>query len=208
MIAVLWLVGGPAAVILIPTRLTSVFIFGMIGTLFIPLILGSIYNTQEELREQTVPLYRKILKYLHAIFGSFFRPLQLASKYEANKVKRRQKILDYSQQAEVLRLMKEGPSLRRKYASYVRIELGMETHLQLSSQIILWLLGRTQTPTTGGLQNMFQQVGDWFLGVSIALSIKTLFFVYLKTEKLIKPYFPFTSSITLWFPVEIEVPLF
>ena len=44
---------------------------------------------------------------------------------------------------------------------------------------------------------MFQKVGDLLLGVSIALSIKTLFFVYLKTEKLLKPHFPFTSTIIL-----------
>ena len=44
---------------------------------------------------------------------------------------------------------------------------------------------------------MFQKIGDWLLGFSIALSIKTLFFVYLKTEKLLKPHFPFTSTIIL-----------
>ena len=141
LIVVLWLVGGPAAVILTPTRLTSVFIFGMIGTLFIPLILGSIYNTQEDLREQIVPSQRRAWKYFQSIVGCFITPLQVVAKYQANKVKIREKILYNSEKDEVLRLMKEGPSLRRKFASFVRIELGMETFLQLSSQILLWLLG-------------------------------------------------------------------
>ena len=197
LIVVLWLVGGPSAVILTPTRLTSVFIYGMIGTLFIPLVLGSIYNAQEEVKDQKIPPERKYQKYFQAIVLCLFTPLQVTSNYEANKLKRRLKILNASEKDEVLKLMKEGPKVRRKYASYVRIELGMETYLQLSSQIILWLLSNTRTATVGGLQNMFQSVGDWFLWASIALSIKTLFFVYLKTEKLLKPHFPITSTIFL-----------
>ena len=197
LIVVLWLVGGPSAVILTPTRLTSVFIFGMIGTLFIPLIFGSIYNTQMELREHNVPIERKTLKYIQAVILLLFRPLKVASDYQANKLKLQQKICNGSPKKEVLKLLKEGPIVRRKFADYVKIELGMETYLQLSSQIILWLLSNTRTPTVGGLQNMFQKIGDWLLGVSIALSIKTLFFVYLKTEKLLKPHFPFTSTIIL-----------
>ena len=150
-----------------------------------------------ELRENPELMKRKTLKYIQAIILILFKPLKVASDYEANKIKIRQKICDGSRKKEVLKLLTEGPIVRRKFADYVKIELGLETYLQLSSQIILWLLGNTRTPTVGGLQNMFQKIGDWLLGVSIALSIKTLFFVYLKTEKLLKPHFPFTSTIIL-----------
>ena len=200
LVSVVWLVGGPTAVLLTPTTLTSVFIFGSIATLIIPLITASIFITEDKLKGQNTNSRTKILKYLQSILLCALTPLEVVTQYQANKVKRRKQIVFESKKNEVLTLIKEEPILRRRYASLVQIELGLESYLQISSQILLWLLSNTSTPTVGGLQNMFQKVGNWILGVSIALSIKTLFFVYLKTESLHKPHFPFTSTIfmSLW----------
>ena len=93
------------------------------------------------------------------------------------------------------------------YAEFVRVDLGLEVVFQLSGQIIYILLSSTNTPTTGGLELMFQKTSDAFLALSIGLSVKTIYFVTLKTISIIKPFLPFTTKLVLlsWIVVSASI---
>ena len=74
---------------------------------------------------------------------------------------------------------------------------GLEAVFQLSGQIIYLLLSSTGSPTTGGLEKMFQTTSDVLLVLSISLSVKTIYFVTLKTISIQKPFLPFTTKLVL-----------
>ena len=77
---------------------------------------------------------------------------------------------------------------------------------QSGAQILLFLFSATTTPTTGGLETLFQQSSILFLtpqvvlGLSIALSMKSAISLHVKSVKTKKQYFPTTSKIlvALW----------
>ena len=53
------------------------------------------------------------------------------------------------------------------------------------------------TPTTSGLENVFKKSSSFFFVLSIAFSLRTLYFAYLKTVSIEKPYLPTTSKVVL-----------
>ena len=81
---------------------------------------------------------------------------------------------------------KEKSALSQKItktlATFIRIELCLEVFYQVASQIILLLLNRTKTSTTGGLETIFEGDSE-ILGItfssesalilSIVMSLKT-----------------------------------
>ena len=77
---------------------------------------------------------------------------------------------------------------------------------QSGAQILLFLFSATTTPTTGGLETLFQQSSILFLtpqvvlGLSIALSMKSAISLHVKSVKTKKQYFPTTSKtfVVLW----------
>ena len=77
--------------------------------------------------------------------------------------------------------------------------------LQISAQILLSYFAVTETPTTGGLETVFQQSSILFLdaqtvlGISIALSMKTSLSLHMKSVKAEKGFLPFSSRIFVAF---------
>ena len=63
--------------------------------------------------------------------------------------------------------------------------------------MIYLLLSSTDTPTSGGLEHMFKQTDEVFLALSIALSVKTIYLVTLKSIATLKPFLGFTSKLVL-----------
>ena len=63
--------------------------------------------------------------------------------------------------------------------------------------MIYLLLSSTDTPTSGGLEQMFKQTDEVFLALSIALSVKTIYLVTLKSISTLKPFLGFTSKLVL-----------
>ena len=99
---------------------------------------------------------------------------------------------------DVLELMAEGTRVRRSYAKFLRIDLGLELFFQLSGQLILLCLSVTETPTTGGLESFFQKADNFYFGLSIALGFRTVYMAYLKTVAVEKPYFGIIAKSVLF----------
>ena len=68
---------------------------------------------------------------------------------------------------------------------------------QTAGQILLVLLAVTATPTSGGLEKMFENNNKEALIFSIIWSIKTLFTLHLKSVKIEKVFFPLICQISL-----------
>ena len=77
--------------------------------------------------------------------------------------------------------------------------------MQISAQILLSYFAVTETPTTGGLETVFEQSSTRFLdaqsllGISIALSVKTSLSLHMKAIKTEKGFLPFSSRIFVGF---------
>ena len=67
---------------------------------------------------------------------------------------------------------------------------------QTPGQILLVLLAFTSTPTTAGLEKMFEKSNKVALILSIIWSIKTIFTLQLKSIKIEKVFFPLKSQIS------------
>ena len=208
MITIMYIIGGPTSLYYFPTKLTSVVIYCFMGTIIMPLVCSSILHTQRELKNQKeIPFYAKLLKYCYSFIVSPIRPLLLAESYEENKTKRKSLEKFDKNRDLVLKLNKEGRKLSKNYSEFVRVDLGLEVMFQLSGQVIYFLLSSTNTPTTGGLEEMFKKTSDAFLALSIGLSVKTIYFVTLKTISIVKPFLPFTTKIVLlsWIMVSASI---
>ena len=197
-VTILFVIGGPTSLYYFPTKLTSVVVYCFMVSIIIPLVCSSILHTQRVMENQKeISFSEKILKYCQSLLLSPLRPLILAESYEENKAKRRSLIRFDKNREFVLRLNEEGRKLGKYYSKFVRVDLGLEVVFQLSGQILYLLLSSTNTPTTGGLEEMFKQTSDVFLALSIGLSVKTICFVTLKTISIVKPFLPFTTKMVL-----------
>merc|ERR1719318_2466897 len=148
-------------------------------------------------------LQKRIYIFMKSILLSFLNPMILIDEYETNKEKLDEAvgtIRDEKDIEKVLKLQQEANSLKTKYVDFVRIDLQLETMYQTAGQILLLLLTITKTPTTGGLEEIFEETSILYLVISIGLSIKTRFMEHLKFKTLDKPFLPFTSKILvlLW----------
>ena len=197
-ITILFLIGGPTSLYYFPTKLTSVVVYCFLVTIIMPLVCSSIIQTQRELKnEKERPFRSKLFKYFYSILLSSLSPFFMAESYEENKAKRKSLIKFERNMELVIELNKEGQKLSKNYSEFVRVDLGLEVMFQLSGQIMYLLLSSTNTPTTGGLEEMFERTSDAVLALSIGLSIKTIFFVTLKTISIVKPFLPFTTKMVL-----------
>ena len=197
-ITIIFIIGGPTSLYYFPTRLTSVVVYCFMATIIIPLVCSSFLHTQRQLKNQKeMPLHTRLSKYFQSFLLSPLRPLLLAESNEENKGKRKSLIKFDKNRDIVLRLNQEGRKLSKNYSEFVRVDLGLEVVFQLSGQILYLLLSSTNTPTTGGLEVMFQKTSDAFLVFSIIQSVKTIYFVTLKTISIVKPFLPFTTKMVL-----------
>ena len=137
----------------------------------------------------------KLWKYLLAILKSPLTPLFISQEYDDNKTARRTMIHYNRHRNDVLELMAEGTRVRRSYAKFLRIDLGLELFFQLSGQLILLCLTVTETPTTGGLEALFGKGNDFYFGLSIAIGLRTIYMAYLKNVAVEKPYFGITKGV-------------
>ena len=113
-------------------------------------------------------------------------------------------------------LYDEASLLLKKYRKYkiqhstsMKIEFGLETYYQVICQIVVLLLSKSKTPTTRGLQAIFDQRTTIFgvevdpetiLVLSIAWSLKTCILAQLNSLKREKVFFPIFSKllVLLW----------
>ena len=160
--------------------------------------MSSILHTKKEIEEnKKLSILQKFFKYSYSLIISPIRPLLIAEVYEENKAKIKYLVQFKKHRELVLKLFQESRKLSKNYAQFIRLDLGLEVVFQLSGQIIYLLLSSTNTPTSGGLEMMFQKTSNAFLVLSIGLSVKTIYFVTLKTNSIEKPFLPMTSKLVL-----------
>ena len=201
MVVIYILVGGPGGSLNnFPTRLSSVIVFCQFGSIVGPLIVTGILHANDEISrcKMKMSLLKKLWKYFLAVLRSPLTPLFISQEYDDNKAARRTMIYYNHLRNDVLELMEEGIRVRRSYAKFLRIDLGLELFFQLSGQLILLFLTVTETPTTGGLESLFKKSNDLYLGLSVALGLRTVYMAYLKTVAVEKPYFGLTSKFVLF----------
>ena len=105
----------------------------------------------------------------------------------------------------MLRRLQDGARITGQYVKYLKTELGLEIFYQLPLQLILLLLARTLTQTTGGLEVVFSHSeffmisADSVLLISTLWSFKTCVMLHLKQIKSDKAYLPITSQIFVFF---------
>ena len=142
MLTILFLIGGPASLYYFPTKLTSVVVFGLLGTILLPMIFSSLLHTEEKLKKETkkVPLSTRIIRYIYALIVSPIEPLLISEAYGENKIQIQKKIRYNKYREDVLKLGEEAKDTRKNYAKLIRVDIGMEVMFQLAFQITYLLL--------------------------------------------------------------------
>ena len=192
------ILSGVSALIYFTRSLSSVVVFCIFGSILIPMALSSLILARRSLDMSQKPVWRKVFIYAKVILLSPIQPLILINAYDHNKTSRKD-LIKTGQYHKALMLIKEGEKIKNDYVKYIRMDLGLETFYQLKGQILLVLLAITETATTKGLKKMFEKT-NVFLYISIFWSVKTLWFVHLKSVTVEKPFCPIKAKalVFLW----------
>ena len=102
-------------------------------------------------------------------------------------------------------MLKRCKTIKLQYVECLKHELALEAYYQVSAQILLLLLAKTLTATTGGLQTFLVNSSDKRLGIkftaeaaltiSILWSLRTCVTLHLKAILVEKVYFPGKSKL-------------
>ena len=129
-----------------------------------------------------------------------FKPFpRISSKHQNDKKLRKET------GTKLLRRLQDGARITAEYVKYLKTELGLETFYQLPLQLILLLLARTLTKTTGGLEVVFghpeflMMSADSVLLISTLWSFKTCVTLHMKQINSDKVYLRVTSKIFVFF---------
>ena len=187
MITMFMAVGGLDGVRSFPDRFTSVVILSSGVTILFPLLIGSLHlaiNNPGLIFNRGFQINPKRLNLLMAagvIITSALNPILLRVMYETIKEKMRREA-KFARNLKVLYLYEKFQTVKKHHAKFVWIEMGLETCYQAAGQILLLLLSKTRTPTTGGFEAMFQTdtlffvSADTFLIVSVIMSLRSCIF--------------------------------
>ena len=210
-LSMMTLVGGPLAVIKYYTTFTSAVVICLFSTIFIPLLtsgLGLAINDPNLIYNyfgQELPLWKRCLMRVGNVVFSIANPILLRHTYEYNKEKLRR--LAKKGDSSALSLLKRCKTIRKQVVECVKHELSLENIYQVSAQIILILMARTKTPTTGGLQKFFDQDSFWgvpmpiavALSLSVIWSMKSVIRLHVRSIAIDKEYFRFTAQLFVAF---------
>ena len=157
----LWLlelVGGYKSLYELPTNFTSIVIFTMSSSIIAPLVLSGLHlamnNPGMVWMNKFKKLPEKLSKILCILFSAIM-PIVLSNTYEQAKEKLRKLARQYDYG--VLPATSKCRAIHTQMLSFLRIELGMETFVQVTLQILILMVARTETATTGGLETIFNK---------------------------------------------------
>ena len=101
--------------------------------------------------------------------------------------------------------MEKKKTISVELAKFTKVDLGIELISQISLQLLLVLLNKTKTKTTGGLEVLFEQTNSFGLKGSTLIilttlwSFKTCILLQRKVMKTEKGFLPFTSTLVIVF---------
>ena len=159
---------------------TSVIVITMIFSIVFPLLLSSLHLAMNNplfiwkmLGRKTISTSKWKSRLLCFLFSGL-NPIFLTHTFE--KAKEETRIMANKCDDRVIESMKKCKTYKLQLIKFHRIELGTEVFVQISLQILILLLARTETPTTGGLETIFNKESSGYhpifvLFVSISLSL-------------------------------------
>lgn len=203
----LWLlelVGGYQSLIDLPTNFTSFVIYTMSFSIIVPLTLSGLHlavnNPCMVWMNKFKRLPYNLSKFLCILFSAIM-PMLLKNTYEQAKESTRKlaKHYDYG----VLPATSKTRAIHTQMLSFLRIELGMETFVQVTLQILILMIARTETATTGGLETIFNKKSFgmdpvFILSLSIAWSLLSCVRTHTRVISSEKGFCPFSSKIFIF----------
>ena len=201
--------GGTGTLVEFPLKFSSIVILCMSTTIVGPLLMSSIQlainNPGLIFNSQRTDKWSVRLMRIGVILLSVFIPILLNVAHEnINEVIRNEtrKSGGNSKVSELLRKKKE---IKQELSRFTRVDLGIELIYQIALQLLLVLLNEKKTPTTGGLEVLFEQAsafgmtGTTLITLTTIWSFKTCIMLQRKVIKTEKGLLPFTSSLVIVF---------
>ena len=208
LVSVAILMGGYQPLFQFPRHFISVVFACQLLSIILPLVLGSFLVARDIPQEifkdiKKTGIKRKLLQ-LTIMLGCFFIPAILVNLYESSKRKTDRSFKEKMGLDKYLQTITACKKLKEKILWILQLEFGFEVINQASGSIILLLSTSTSTPTTSGLERMFEKSpflgipAEWMLIASVILSCKSSFSTVLKMNKVAKPYFPTSSKALIY----------
>ena len=201
--------GGLIALWMFPSKFSSVVVLSLSSSVILPLLLSSIHLTLNfdniitlvNPKKRFKRTFTTIIKF-GTLLLSILNPVILTNAFELMKEKARIEAKTPNNH-NVIKYYRRSHLLQKCYVQFKRIELGLEIFYQVSGQIILLVLSKTKTSTTGGLERIFDESEffgfplqiEVFLAFSIVLGLKSGVLLHLKTIQVEKGFFPATSKL-------------
>ena len=201
--------GGWESLVNYPWKFSSVTIMCMTATLLGPLLISSlqlainnpglIFNSKRK-DKWSVRLMRVGVFVLSPLIPVL---LNVANENVEEDIREESKNSEGSSQLQ--ELMEKKKTIKVELAKFTKVDLGIELITQISLQLLLVLLNETETPTTGGLEVLFEQAnalglkGSTLIILTTLWSFKTCILLQRKVMKTEKGFFPFTSTLVIVF---------
>ena len=210
-ISLLIIVGGPSAIYHFPTNFSSVVVMCFAATIILPMWMSSLQLAINNpylifhFMGKSAKRIKKIVMIFFCIFSPI-NPILLIFNHQEAKENARIRAKQYSDTDNASEHFENCKMIKTDLVEFLKLDLGLEVVYQVSLQIILLLLTQTKTPTVAGLESFFAQ--DSYLGlplkpetiliISVTWSLKTCIFLHLKTIRVEKGFFAFTSKAAVF----------
>ena len=197
--------GGITEICKYPTQFNAVYVFLMVATIIMPLILSGLHLAHNNpgiifhSMEDTLPRWTKLLLQAAVMLASVLTPILLINAYEAAKEKMEK--FARKNKMETIEQMRKCQKIKKQHVEFLKIELALEAFFQVSGQVLLLLLRATGTPTVGGLMTSACWPSSGLaLHISVALGVKTCCWLHLKSIMIDKEYLPTKAKliVLLW----------
>ena len=183
---ILFMIGGPQALLDSPLTFTSGVVVCLSATVFLPLIFSTLGLALEDpsviLKQYNIATRsKKIIMQSFILIFSFFNPFLLLNSIHENQRRLREET-----GSRLVSRLKDGARLGRLYCQFLKTELGLETIYQLPIQLTLLLHSKTLTNTTGGLEAVFKKTellgisADHLLALTTVWCFKTCISLHLR----------------------------
>ena len=206
-LSMMTLIGGLPAVIKYYYTFTSAVVICLFATILFPLLisgLGLAINAPNLIYNYfgpELPLWKRFLRRMGNVVFSIANPILLRHTYKYNQEKLRR--FAKKGDAGALSLLKRCKTIKTQVVECLKHELSLENVYQVSAQILLILMSRTNSPTTGGLETFFDQNSFWgipmpmsvALTLSVVWSMKTMIRLHVQSIAIDKEYFGFSAKL-------------
>ena len=210
------------------TNFSSVIVMTMFLSVLIPLLfstLNLIINRKKVINESNFSKSRKYLTMTVCLIASFLNPIILDAYYQELKEDVRK--LSENHDIRVMTTLRKCRNIKNQIVTFHKTELGQsilflrsflqfdensnisnhplfvgfEVIVQVTVTILVLLLNRTKTPTTGGLEIIFDEGNTWdaqtILAVSVTWSLLSTIKMQTSITILDKGFCPTTSKLVV-----------